>query len=488
MIATVLRRRAAAAALFAGATLFAAPAFAGDRPATPEGAESLQAFFNRFLPAPPAGGSPLVAVKTDGQHYVASLDVAAINGFLKGAGANARYNSATFVMNLFEQDDGKWRVVQDSFPTVVSHAADATGVTRIDNYHQTMLIDPALAWFVNCTASADKGSVGVTGPKLDQSFDFGPLKADCATTVNANGSVSSTAKEDIHDIAFKVSGTDKRGKLVDASGRIGDMAFNIGVDGLKSRKLFDLVALISAHSGDLAAHEGELKDALRPLAAPGLRFVEGGEASKMMIGSQIGAIALDGAKFAVGVANAGPDSAIDTTVSVEGLSLPVGLVPPNATELTPSKIDLALTVKGIDIAAAAAQAIDSLNLGGPGPAISEADAAKVSAAFLGAGPLRVTIAPSHVVAPAINADFQGEMRYAIGKPSGAVTVRMRDFDKTMKAIQGLGPAAAGKALPMVAMAKGLAKTESDGALSWLIEIGADRSIKVNGIPLGKAPQ
>ena len=38
------------------------------------------------------------------------------------------------------------------------------------------------------------------------------------------------------------------------------------------------------------------------------------------------------------------------------------------------------------------------------------------------------------------------------------------------------------------MAKGLAKTESDGALSWLIEVGDDRSIKVNGIPLGKAPE
>lgn len=488
MIATVLRRCAAVAALFAGATLLAAPAFAGDRPATPEGAESLQAFLNRFLPAPAAGGSPLVTVKPDGQHYVASADLAAMNGLFKAGGANVAYESAVLALNLFEQDDGKWRLVQDSLPTIVSHTQEMTSVTKIDSYRQTIVIDPALAWFVGCAASADKGSVNVTGPKFDQSFDFGPLKADCATTVNADGTVSSTAKEDIRDIAFKVSGTDKEGKPVGVSGRIGDTAFNVGVDGLKSRKLFDLVALISAHRDDLAAHQGELKEALKPLAAPGLRLMEGGQASKVMIGSQIGAIALDGAKFAFGVSNAGPNSAIDTTISADGLSLPVGLVPPNATELTPSKIDVSFTVKGIDIAAAAAQAIDSMHLGGPGPAISEADAAKVSAAFLGAGPLKVTIAPSHVVAPAIDADFQGEVLYAIGKPSGAVTVRMRDFDKTMKAISELGPAAAGKALPLIAMAKGLAKTQSDGALSWLIEIGADRSIKVNGIPLGKAPE
>jgi hypothetical protein len=202
----------------------------------------------------------------------------------------------------------------------------------------------------------------------------------------------------------------------------------------------------------------------------------------------MGAVALDGAKFAIGVANAGPDSAIDTTISAEGLSLPAGLVPPNATDLTPSKIDLALTVKGIDLSAAAVQAIDGLHLGGPGPAISEADSAKVMAALLGAGPIRIVIAPSHVVAPAIDADIQGEVRYAVGKPSGAVTIRTRNFDKTMSAIQGLGPAAAGKALPVVAMAKGLAKAEPDGAISWLVEVGPDRSIKVNGIPLGKAPE
>ncbi len=98
------------------------------------------------------------------------------------------------------------------------------------------------------------------------------------------------------------------------------------------------------------------------------------------------------------------------------------------------------------------------------------------------------LAPSHVVAPAIDADLEGELRYAAGKTAGAVTIKMRGFDKTMNAIKGMGPELATRALPVIAMAKGLAQTESDGALSWLVEIGDDRSIKVNGIPLGKAPK
>jgi hypothetical protein len=39
----------------------------------------------------------------------------------------------------------------------------------------------------------------------------------------------------------------------------------------------------------------------------------------------------------------------------------------------------------------------------------------------------------------------------------------------------------------LALAKGLAKTESDGALSWVAEYAADGAVSVNGMPLGKAP-
>ena len=42
-------------------------------------------------------------------------------------------------------------------------------------------------------------------------------------------------------------------------------------------------------------------------------------------------------------------------------------------------------------------------------------------------------------------------------------------------------------MPALALAKGLGKSEDDGSLSWLVELDPDRSMKVNGIPFGKAP-
>jgi len=119
--------------------------------------------------------------------------------------------------------------------------------------------------------------------------------------------------------------------------------------------------------------------------------------------------------------------------------------------------------------------------------MTDQDADKVEAALFSAGPVRVEIAPSHVIAPAVDADFTGVIRFDHRKPNGALTVHMRGFDKTMAAVKALGPDIAAKVMPALALAKGLGKSESDGSLSWLVELNPDRSMMVNGIPFGKAP-
>ena len=199
-------------------------------------------------------------------------------------------------------------------------------------------------------------------------------------------------------------------------------------------------------------------------------------------------IALADAKYRLGVDNAGPQSSISLGVSAEGLSLPVGLLPAGSDDLTPSKIDVAATIKGVDLAAAANEWISDLSLQGDGPLITDQDADKIEAALLSAGPIRIEVAPSHVLAPAVDADFAGVVRLDHGKPAAAaMTVHMRGFDKTMAAVKALGPEVGAKVMPALALAKGLGKSESDGSLSWLVELDANRSMMVNGIPFGKAP-
>ena len=483
-------RRGLASLSLAAAVLWTFPALAGDKPATPEGADALRALIAKYLPAAQAGATPLVTVKPEGSHYLVSADLSALNALLAETGIS--YDPAVIVYQAIEQDDGNWRVAMDSLPKIGFHSKDATGAIELTNFRSAALISPAVAWLLSGSANIDKGTFQVQNPKITQTIDFGPVQETIATNVGGDGSVSTQVKEEIAELGLKAAGAGdgENESPVNFSGRAEKALISLGVDGFKSRKAFDLWDLLAAHPAraDLAAHEAELKGLLKDLAAPGLKLDEGLEAQKTVITASLGAIAVGNFKYQLGAANAGPQSAIDLSVSADGLSLPVGLLPPNADALTPNKIDISAKLKGIDISAAANEWISDLSLQGDGPLLSDDNAAKVEAAFISSGPVQIEFAPSHVVAPAVDADFAGLIRLDHNKPTAAITIHARSFDKTMAAVKDLGPDIAGRAMPGLALAKGLAKSESDGSLSWLVELDAQRSIKINGIPFGKAPE
>ena len=483
-------RRGLASLSLAAAVLWTFPALAGDKPATPEGADALRALIAKYLPAAQAGATPLVTVKPEGSHYLVSADLSALNALLAETGIS--YDPAVIVYQAIEQDDGNWRVAIDSLPKIGFHSKDATGAIELTNFRSAALISPAVAWLLSGSANIDKGTFQVQNPKITQTIDFGPVQETIATNVGGDGSVSTQVKEEIAELGLKAAGAGdgENESPVNFSGRAEKALISLGVDGFKSRKAFDLWGLLAAHPAraDLAAHEAELKGLLKDLAAPGLKLDEGLEAQKTVITASLGAIAVGNFKYQLGAANAGPQSAIDLSVSADGLSLPVGLLPPNADALTPNKIDISAKLKGIDITAAANEWISDLSLQGDGPLLSDDNAAKVEAAFISSGPVQIEFAPSHVVAPAVDADFAGLIRLDHNKPTAAITIHARSFDKTMAAVKDLGPDIAGRAMPGLALAKGLAKSESDGSLSWLVELDAQRSIKINGIPFGKAPE
>ncbi len=483
-----LSRRRCGLALAAVAGLYALPAVAADRPATPEGADAIRALIAKYFPAAQSGAAPLVTVTPEDDHYRISADLSALNPLLEETGVS--YDPATIVYKAVEQEDRNWRLLMDSLPRIVFHSEETSGSVELTNFRSEVLINPAIAWLLGGSASMEKGAVRIQTPKLLESVDFGAVQENVATTLDGDASVSTVVTEDISDIGFKADGVGNDDAPVNISGRSDKALIDIGLEGFKSRKAFDLWGLLATHQerADLAAHEGELKGLLRELVAPGLKFAEGIEARKTLVASSIGAIALADAKYRLGVANEGPQSSISLGVSAEGLSLPAGLLPPGAGDLTPSRIDVTATLKGIDIAAAANEWISDLSLQGDGPVISDQDADKVEAALLSAGPIRIEVAPSHIVAPAVDADFAGFVRLDHGKPAtAAMTVHMRGFDRTMEAVKALGPDVAAKVMPALALAKGLSKSENDGSLSWLVELDASRSMMVNGIPFGRAP-
>jgi hypothetical protein len=73
------------------------------------------------------------------------------------------------------------------------------------------------------------------------------------------------------------------------------------------------------------------------------------------------------------------------------------------------------------------------------------------------------------------------------KPSGKITITAKNFDNTVTAIKGVTALATPQMLAGLTMAKGLGKAGADGATVWVVEYAVDGAIKLNGLPLGKAP-
>src|ERR1700727_3546810 len=104
----------------AAALLWALPAVAGDKPATPEGADALRALIAKYLPTAQAGATPLVTVKPDGSHYLVSADLSVLNALLAETGVS--YDPAVIVYQAVEQDDGNWRGALASLPKIAFHS------------------------------------------------------------------------------------------------------------------------------------------------------------------------------------------------------------------------------------------------------------------------------------------------------------------------------------------------------------------------------
>ena len=278
-------------------------------------------------------------------------------------------------------------------------------------------------------------------------------------------------------------------KPFDVSAQSDATGVAINLDGLKTRAMLDLWAFWVAHPSrsELAANEGALKGLLSAALAGHPSFAEDIGVKKLAVRTPKGPFAFDEIKVGAGGAFAGTDSRFNEHFAASGLSLPPEVVPEIYRDFVPTSFDIAFKVSGINLTAAAEEAVADLHLAGDAPPISKEDNERVIAKLVGDGPIVIDIAPSRIQAPQLDLAFEGQIRYVIGKPTGTVTVRMQNFDKTVTALKGLTPDAQAKMTPVIAMAKGLAKTDGDGGLSWVGEIGADGMMKVNGLPIGKAP-
>ena len=504
---TRIARRAALASCVALAAL-SASAFAKDLPPSPDSAAKLQAFFATYL-----GKSTAAAITPADPGFWVAFDLAALSAPLKGTGFT--FDPATLKYHVVEQDDGLWRAEVSSFPNLVAHihmqdgaqTVDATETIAADGLKGQALIDPAIGFWRSLAGEADSLNVEATFPGVSEKFQLGGMKVSGTGQAGADGVVSATMTQTAANLGFKFDVDPKAIKAAkegadapatdapaadaqpySVTATSNQLSADIKLDGLKTHALLDLWAFLVAHPTrpELAANEAAFKTVLAAALASPAKIEETASLDKIATQIPQGQVTIDSAKFGASGALS-PTGAFGEHFEAKGLTLPADLIPAPFAGFAPTAFSVGFRASGFDAASASAEMIADLHLAGDGPAIAPNDAAKIRAKLVGPDGIVIDIEPSHIVAPLLDISFDGHIVYKGAKPTGKLTIHMRNFDQTQAALKSLGPDVEKKAAPVLAMAKGLAKTDGDGSLVWIGEIGADGLMKVNGLPLGKSP-
>jgi hypothetical protein len=488
------------AALLAGVALLTSSAHvaAADAAATPAGVEKIKDFVGVYAGKSTAN-SPEFVVTPEASDYLVTIDLGSMSKTLNGAGVS--YEPAILKFKVFEQSDGAWRIEQTDLPPIVAHTrrADREVDTRLlaSGVDSVVTIDPAISWLRGSQGKIDKATVVQKGQGIDQTIEIGGLTATSTGKATSDGVVSLDGHETLGPVSIDMTvdpsaadpkaGSDKGPVNIKMKAEKGDIGAKL--DGLKIKPALDLWAFLVAHPGrsQLAGDESTLKTLAASVLTSQVTIFEEGSTPRLSVFTTPGEFVMDGLKASVSLASAGPASRFEEHIAVAALTLPPNLAPPMYHDLVPTSFDVGFKVSGFDVAAAGTEALADLHLSGDGPPISKDDKAKVGAKLIGSGPVVIDIAPSHVLAPGLDISFEGKVTYAKGKPTGAITLHAKNFDNTVSALKAMGPDAEKQMVPVVAMAKGLAKNDPDGVLTWVGEVGADGIMKVNGLPLGKAP-
>ena len=199
----------------------------------------------------------------------------------------------------------------------------------------------------------------------------------------------------------------------------------------------------------------------------------------------IGPVGLGNVGFAVDMNGVVADGALHESITAEGLTLPAGLVPAWAVGLVPDKFALDFKVADFDLAAPAKILIDNLDLANKDPIKPELQAQLLSA-FLPKGAVTLSMGPSNITGKLLDVGFEGVMTAGpVGNPVGEATIKATGIDKVMEAIKSAPPEIGMQAVAGLVAAKGMAKTEADGSLSWKIENTISGTVLINGIDVSK---
>jgi hypothetical protein len=457
--------------------------------ASPEEAKRLLGVFQTYLGPEPG----VVTVTPSGETYDVKIDFAPL--LAKIGKPNFSAEVSPFEMKVADQGGGKWLVTQDS---PLSYSVKAPGqlamTVEVGALKSRGIFDQNVSAFTSSTYDIADFAVNETittpeAPPTHVAYNIKAMHYEMTSTPSGADALDGTfhmAMSGLTEI-IGIPVLQPGGMPMDITVTAETGTQDGTVEGFKALAIYRLIVWFVAHPSEEAikANQAELKT----LLGAGLPLFENvtgtGALQNLSVTTPVGPVGIASLGFDVGVNGIVADGMLHEVFRAEGLTLPPGLVPPFAADLVPHSFKLDFKVADFNLAAPAKMLLDVMDLNEIKPTTPDEDA-KLLTALLPKGTVEISMGPSKVTGKLYDLDFEGAMTAGpVGVPLGAATIKAKGLDEVLKALQTAPPEMAGKAIPAVIAAKGMAKTEADGSLSWKIENTISGSVQVNGIDISK---
>lgn len=481
---TFQSRLALVAALWAAA---AGQGFAA--PATAEGAAHLTEVLQRYL----GKTEGVVTVTPEGESYTVTLDAAPLLALVPAEGAKISISAQH--LTLADQGGGLWAVAQNE---PMSFTLDMpklmTIAMQIGSMSMNGIFDESLPGFQSATtdltdvAGTEKVEPTEGQPGQDVAYNVATIHSEFTGTKAVLAGIDATGKSEA--TGFRETITMGAGVVMPAGMTVDVTAASISetgtLKGMRSAPILDLVAFFVAHPSEAAIKADQ--EVLRRQVKAALPFFDtlDGTASYkgLTMTTPFGGGTIDSLDMEIAMSGLVADGRMGEKFTVDGLALTEGLVPEWAKGLVPTSFTFDVAGAGFNLADPAAIIVGALDLTKE-PPLAEDVGATLLPAFLPKGSFDVTFAPGQVVAPLYQLDFEGAMNVTVdgAPPTGQGTVKATGMDAVIEALNK-GPAEVAQNVgPVLAMARGIAKTGGVGELVWKLDGTQPGVFKINDLDL-----
>jgi hypothetical protein len=462
------------------------PAWASS--ATSDGARRLEQSYADYL-THAVIDKGVVSVTPDGDDYVVAWDLEKGIALL-GADPGA-LKAARFSYRLTPTGDGAWRLAADAFPTLTidapTDAGRMTGTFELRGFGLQGAYDPSQGDFLRSRLGIDVAHAKLKVADAQQTADTDFAETGIVGETRAK-SAADGAGVDVASLHSIASLTETIiGAPADGSGPMA-LTYSIGggvgeatLTGLRAKEIAECWKYVVAH-GDEAPIPHEFDDKLRAALPLWTNLKLVGKLSDVVMKAPFGQAKAKSVAETIGLSGLTAPAAAEFGVQVDSVTIDSSQAPPWAAKLTPASLNFDLKFSGGGLDRAAQIALDDPSFATNGDLSPDAQE-QIDAALLGGDP-KLTLAPGRLSTPTLDLAYEGEASVVAGEPRGRLVVSADGLDKAIVLLQEIAGAdpESEAAIFSLTYAKGLAKSGTDGRLTWTIEFRGGE-VTVNGSPL-----